>query len=293
VVKIVEFSEFNKWLAEPAAARRPLVFGVLNATPDSFSDGGQFSDAESAADFAARLINDGADCIDCGGESTRPGAGPVSADEQIRRVIPVIRMIRQRSDVVISIDTTSAAVAAAALDAGAEVINDISAGRFDAEMLALTSRRGVPIILMHMQGTPATMQNAPVYQNVTAEVAQFLIERRDAAVAAGIRRENILLDPGIGFGKTVSHDLQLLRDTRELAGLGHPLVVGVSRKKFIGRILEEPDPKQRVFGTAAAVAYTVANGAAAVRVHDVGPITQVVRMTRAISRGKTPEFLKE
>jgi len=289
----VNFEEFNNWLVEPAGRRSPLIFGVVNATPDSFSDGGQFSTPESAADFAARLINDGADCIDCGGESTRPGSEPVTPDEQIGRVVPVIRLIRQRSPVVISIDTTSAAVAAAALDAGAQIINDISAGRFDAEMFPLTSRRQRPIILMHMQGTPATMQNAPTYQNVTAEVAQFLIERRNAAVAAGVAPHHILFDPGIGFGKTISHDLQLLRDTSQLASLGYPLVVGVSRKKFIGRILSEPDPKQRVFGTAAAVAYSVANGAAAVRVHDVGPISQVVRMTRAISTGKTPDFLKE
>jgi dihydropteroate synthase len=184
--------------------------------------------------------------------------------------------------VVMSIDTTNAAVAGAALDAGVQVINDISAGRFDSEMFPLAAGRNSPIILMHMLGTPATMQDNPVYQNVTTEVAQFLTERRDAALAAGIARDHILLDPGIGFGKRQSHDLQLLRETSELAALGHPLVVGVSRKRFIGQITGQTDPKQRLFGTAAAVAYTVANGAAVVRVHDVGPIAQVVRVIRAI-----------
>jgi dihydropteroate synthase len=290
----VNLAEFNKWLAETAeTGRTPLLMGVINATPDSFSDGGQFPTPQAAADRALALIAEGADWIDIGGESTRPGALPISANEQIRRTIPVIRLIRERSQTLISIDTTSATVAESALDAGADVVNDISAGRFDAHMFPLSSARRAPMILMHMRGTPATMQNDTVYADVTAEVAQFLIERREAALAAGIPQHHILLDPGIGFAKTPTQDLQLLRDTSRLAALGQPLVVGVSRKKFIGRILSEPDPQKRLFGTTAAVAYSVANGASVLRVHDIGPISQVVRTIRAICSGKTADFLKE
>ena len=292
--KILNFGEFNNWLSPgPGPNGRALVIGVLNTTPDSFSDGGQFPTPEAAADFAVQMGADGADWIDIGGESTRPGSQPVSTDEQIRRVLPVIQLLRRRSPILISIDTTSSVVAQAALEGGANVINDISAGRDDPQMFALAARRQAPIILMHRLGTSADMQVNPVYQNVTREVSQFLSQRRDEAVRAGIIPTRILLDPGIGFGKTVSHNLQLLRDTSILARLGHPLVVGPSRKWFIGQITGQPKPEDRLFGTATAVALAIANGAAAVRVHDVGPIAQVVRMARAISTGKTPEFLKE
>jgi dihydropteroate synthase len=273
-------TEFSEWLSDPS--RTPLVMGVLNVTPDSFSDGGRFATADAAVAQAEAMVAAGADLIDVGGESTRPGSLPVAPDEQIERVVPAIRRIANLP-VTLSIDTTRAAVAEAALDAGAAVVNDISAGRDDAAaMFPLVARRGVPLVLMHMQGTPATMQDAPVYADVVAETIAFLRERVAAAQAAGIELGRILLDPGIGFGKTQAHNLELLRRQREFLALGRPLVIGTSRKGFIGRITGEPEPARRLFGTAASVALAVANGAAIVRVHDVGPMVQVVRMTRAI-----------
>ena len=275
-------SEFSQWLTDPN--RRPLVMGVLNVTPDSFSDGGKFATPDAAVAQAQAMVDAGADMIDVGGESTRPGSSPVSADEQIRRVVPVIRQIANLP-VTISIDTTRAPVAEAALDAGAAVVNDISAGRDDADMLPLVARRGVPVVLMHMQGTPQTMQDAPSYQDVVAETIAFLRDRVSAAQAVGVELSKILLDPGIGFGKTMEHNLTLLRRQREFLSLGRPVVIGTSRKGFIGRITGEPEPSRRLFGTAASVSVSVANGAAVVRVHDVGPMVQVVRMTRAIIEG--------
>jgi len=274
-------SDFNLWLASDL--RPPLVMGVINLTPDSFSDGGRLAGPDEAVAYAEQLVDAGADLLDVGGESTRPGALPVAPQEQIRRTIGAIAAIRRRRDVVISIDTTSALVAQQAVDCGASVVNDVSAGRGDAEMFPLIARRRLAVILMHMQGDPRTMQLAPSYRNVTAEVSAFLLDRRDRAVDAGIERGRILLDPGIGFGKTTAHDLRLLRDTAVLAKLGHPLVVGPSRKRVVGEITGQQRPDQRVFGTAAVVAWCIANGAAVVRVHDVGPISQVVRMIRAIS----------
>jgi dihydropteroate synthase len=257
--------------------------GVLNVTPDSFSDGGHFYGTDAAVTRAEAMAAEGADLIDVGGESTRPGSLPVEPAEQVRRVVPVLRALAGRGlNVTLSVDTTRSTVAAAALDEGAHLINDVSAGRDDPAMLALVARKKCPIVLMHMQGTPATMQVAPKYEDVVAEVAASLRERAQAAVAAGVAPERVLLDPGIGFGKDVGHNLQLLRRLRELARLGWPLVVGTSRKGFIGKILGQPDPQQRVFGTAATVAWAVANGAAVVRVHDVGPMSQVLRMVRAI-----------
>lgn len=275
-------SEFNLWLRQPLTVRRPLIMGVLNVTPDSFSDGGRFQAPPAAADFSAQMISAGADWIDIGGESTRPGSQPVSGEEQIRRVLPALKLIRSATNAVISVDTTSSQVAQAALDAGADCINDVSAGRNDSQMFSLAAGRGAAIILMHMQGTPATMQDHPTYRDVTAEVAQFLIGRKDMAVKAGISSDRILLDPGIGFGKTVSHNLQLLRDTLVLANLGSPLVVGPSRKSFIAKITGETRPEERVFATAGAIAWCVANRAGVVRVHDVGPIAQVIKMISAI-----------
>jgi dihydropteroate synthase len=258
--------------------------GVLNVTPDSFSDGGRFATADAAVAQAEAMAAAGADLIDVGGESTRPGSLPVAPDEQVKRVVPVIQRIA-RLPVTISIDTTRAPVAEAALDAGAAVINDISAGRDDAAMLPLVARRGVPVVLMHMQGTPLTMQDAPSYSDVVAETIAFLRERVAAAQAVGIELEKILLDPGIGFGKAQAHNLELLRRQREFLALGRPVVIGTNRKGFIGRITGEAEPSRRLFGTAASVALAVANGAAIVRVHDVGPMVQVVRMTRAIIAG--------
>ncbi|MGD0139299.1 MAG: dihydropteroate synthase [Tepidisphaeraceae bacterium] len=281
-------SGLNLWLGSDL--RPPLVMGVINLTPDSFSDGGRLSGPDQAADYAQQLVDAGADWLDVGGESTRPGALVVPPQEQIRRTIPAIAAIRRRLDVVISIDTTNAQVAQQAVDSGANVVNDVSAGRNDPEMIPLVARLRLPVVLMHMQGDPQTMQLAPSYRDVTAEVSAFLLHRRDQAVLAGIDPGRILLDPGIGFGKTTAHDLQLLRDTSALAKLGHPLLVGPSRKRFIGEITGERRPDQRVFGTAAVVAWCVADGAAVVRVHDVGPISQVVRMIRAISSQNKPRI---
>ena len=273
-------TQFDRWLADPH--RRPLVMGVLNVTPDSFSDGGRFAQRDAAIAQAEAMAAAGAELIDIGGESTRPGSDPVPSDEQVRRVVPVLQALRGRLPVLFSIDTTRGEVAEAALDAGASIVNDISGGRDDADMLPLVAARRVPVVLMHMQGSPKTMQLDPRYADVVTEVGQFLHQRLAAAVAAGIDARRVLFDPGIGFGKAVEHNLQLLRGTRALSDLGRPLVVGASRKGFIGRITDEPEPRQRLFGTAATVAWAVANGAAVVRVHDVRPMKQVVRMTRAI-----------
>lgn len=271
--------ELSSWLHNPR--RPPLLMGVLNVTPDSFSDGGRYLDPAAAERRVMEMIAEGADWIDVGGESTRPGSQPVAESEQVRRVLPAIRAAVARN-VVVSVDTTRGAVAEAALDAGASLVNDISAGRDDATMLPLVARRRAAIVLMHMRGTPATMQQAPWYEDVVEEVLGFLRARRDAALAAGIDGARILLDPGIGFGKTTEHNLALLRALRRFAALGPPLLVGTSRKRFIGEVTEQPDPSRRLLGTAATVAWSIANGAAVVRVHDVQEMRQVLRMTEAM-----------
>jgi len=274
--------DFDKWLLAPVESRRPLVMGVLNVTPDSFSDGGKYAAPDAAVARAQALADEGADLLDIGGESTRPGSDPVDDDEQIRRVIPVLKTIAHRLPVVFSVDTTRAAVAEVALDAGAHLINDISAGRDDGHMFSLAARKRAPIALMHMLDRPKTMQSSPRYEDVTAEVAGFLNERLIEAGIRGVDPQRILLDPGIGFGKTTSHNLELLRRLRELTVLGRPIVIGASRKRFIGQITGVDEPEERQFGTAATVAWTIANGAGIVRVHDVGPMVQVVRMIAAI-----------
>ncbi|MDQ3441465.1 MAG: dihydropteroate synthase [Planctomycetota bacterium] len=275
---------FEQWLRSPN--RPALVMGVLNVTPDSFSDGGRFAARDAAVAHAIEMVEAGAAMIDVGGESTRPGSQPVPENEQIRRVVPVIEEITRRGvDVTVSIDTTRAAVARAALDAGACLVNDISAGRDDAGMFPLVAARGTPIVLMHMRGTPATMQDNPTYDDVTRETIEFLRERIAVAEQAGVAPHRVLVDPGIGFGKTMDHNLELLRRQSELGALGRPVVIGASRKGFIGRITNEPEPSRRLFGTAACVAWSVANGAAIVRVHDVGAMNQAVRMTEAIRSG--------
>jgi len=276
-------SQFQSWVN--LSDRPPLVMGVLNVTPDSFSDGGKFASSEAAIEHARAMARDGAAILDIGGESTRPGSQAVEADEQIRRILPVIKAIAGRVDVMLSVDTTRAAVAEAALDAGCYLVNDISGGRDDEGMLPLVARRKAPIVLMHMQGTPATMQKAPVYTDVAGEVASFLRERVAAARALGIEAERILIDPGIGFGKTMGHNLELIRRLGELKAVGRPIVAGVSRKGFIGTITGEEVPANRLFGTAASVAWCIMQGASIVRVHDVRPMVQVVQMIRAIREG--------
>ncbi len=277
--------EFDTWLTDPQ--RRTLVMGVLNVTPDSFSDGGKYLSLPAALAGAEAMAAEGADLLDVGGESTRPGSDPVDDDEQIRRVVPVISQVAKRLGVVISVDTTRASVARAALDAGAHVVNDISAGRDDPDLFPLVARRRAPLVLMHMQGRPKTMQLQPHYDDVVAEVSGFLNDRLITAGIHGVDTDRILLDPGIGFGKATAHNLELLRRLMELSVLGRPIVIGTSRKRFVGEISGDLDAPadQRLFGTAATVAWAVANGAGVVRVHDVGPMRRVVRTIDAILSG--------
>jgi dihydropteroate synthase len=276
-------SEFDIWL-DDSGKRRPLVMGILNVTPDSFSDGGLFT-GDGAIAHAQEMANAGADLIDIGGESTRPGAVPVDAPEQLRRILPVLEGIRRIGlRIAVSIDTRSAQVAQASLDAGATIVNDVSAGRHDPQMLATVGRYRASLILMHMQGEPQTMQVSPAYGDVAGEVAEFLHERLEAAVDAGVHLGRILLDPGIGFGKSDEHDLQLLRELDRVQSLGRPVVVGVSRKRIIGTITRQAKAANRVFGTAAAVGWSIAHGADIVRVHDVEAMRDVVNATWAIAR---------
>ena len=273
--------------------RQPLVMGVLNITPDSFSDGGKFTDASHAAAAAAEMVAAGADLLDIGGESTRPGSSPVDVAEQVRRVVPVICAIRdafQTSPILISIDTTRAEVASAALDAGANLVNDISAGRNDADMLPLIARRRVPVILMHMQGTPATMQQNPHYDDVITEVMCFFQERLQVCADLGIAAACVVLDPGIGFGKTAAHNAELLARLDEVLTLGRPICLGVSRKGFLGRLLAR-DIGERLAGSLAVVCDALQQQSAQLfRVHDVGPTRDVLRVltTLADLREKRP-----
>jgi len=265
---------------------RPLVMGVLNVTPDSFSDGGEFFSPDAARRQAEQLVADGAELIDIGGESTRPGSESVPADEQLRRILPAIEAVRRVSNSVsISVDTRLGAVADAALDAGADLVNDISALRDDVDLARVVAKRRVPIVLMHMKGRPATMQQAPTYADVVSEIASFLQDRIEAAQQAGIDRERIIIDPGIGFGKTTQHNLTILRELAALLELGRPVLVGPSRKRFIGQVLEIDEPKRRQWGTAAVVACAVSAGVHIVRVHDVGVMRQVMKVSWAIRQG--------
>ncbi|MBN2027151.1 MAG: dihydropteroate synthase [Actinobacteria bacterium] len=260
---------------------RTLIMGVVNVTPDSFSDGGRFFDAKTAIDHALRLEEEGADILDIGGESTRPGSDFITLDEELRRVMPVIEGIVGRIDTPVSIDTTKAEVARQALQAGCAMVNEISAMRLDPEMLPLVVDKKVPFCLMHMQGMPKDMQVEPHYDDVIGEVASFLRERAEAAVEAGADTSNIMVDPGIGFGKTLEHNLEIIRRLSELRSLGYTLLLGTSRKSFIGRILDLPED-ERVEGTAASVAVGIANGADIVRVHDVKEMVRTVRVADAI-----------
>jgi dihydropteroate synthase len=258
----------------------PKLMGVVNVTPDSFSDGGLYLDPAAAIAHGEELIRDGADILDIGGESMRPGAEPVSEEEELRRVLPVVAGLAG-GGAPISIDTSKAAVAVAALDAGAEVVNDVTALRGDPGMAAVCAERGATVILMHMRGEPRTMQVDPRYDDVVAEVAGFLAERIEAAVAAGIEEERIWLDPGIGFGKTVEHNLELLRRLGELRRLGRPLVVGTSRKSFIGKLDTSP-AGERLGGTVASTILAAAEGAEVLRVHDVAEVRQALTVASAV-----------
>lgn len=263
-------------------ANTPLIMGVVNVTPDSFSDGGRFLDEAAAVSHGLQLLAEGADLFDVGGESTRPGAEPVSEAEEIRRVVPVIRGLRARTDLPVSIDTFKPAVARAAVEAGADIWNDVTALRGDGSLEA-AAELGCRVVLMHMLGEPRTMQDDPRYDDVVSEVATFLLDRAEAAMAAGVRHDNIWFDPGIGFGKTLDHNLDLLRHLDRIVGLGFPVLLGVSRKRFIQAL--DPDaasPDDRLGGSLAAAMVGAKAGVAALRVHDVRETVQAVRVWSAV-----------
>ena len=269
----------------PWVGTRPRVIGILNLTPDSFSDGGRLTTVEDALRAAGRMLAQGADGLDLGGQSTRPGANDVGPQEEARRVLPAMAAIRAaHPEAILSVDTFRAPVAAAALEAGADWINDVGGGRRDPAILKVVAAASCPYVLMHSRGDSTSMDELAVYGDVVQEVRQELLEGSGRAMAAGIRRERLIWDPGLGFAKTTEQNLELLRRLSELAGDGFPVLVGPSRKRFIGAVLEEPRPRARLWGTAAVCGQAIAAGAAILRVHDVGPIVQVVRMA-AVLRG--------
>jgi dihydropteroate synthase len=263
---------------------RTYLMGILNVTPDSFSDGGEFASLETALNQAREMIAHGVDIIDLGGESTRPHAAAVTATEELQRVIPIIEQLRQESEIPISIDTTKAIVAQKAIAAGADIVNDISGGTFDPQMFSTVAQLNVPIVLMHIRGNPQTMQSLTDYQDVVAEVAEFLTNQVQQAIASGIDRSKIMIDPGIGFAKKAKQSLELLQRLAELKALSLPILVGVSRKSFMTPILHQDDPKARIWGTAAACYGAIARGADVLRVHDVKQMYDVCRVADAIER---------
>lgn len=265
---------------------RTYLMGVINVTPDSFSDGGQFNSVEAAVAQAQRMVQAGVDILDIGGQSTRPGAAQISLEEELERTIPVIEAIcRNVSDrVTLSIDTTRVAVARSAIAAGANWLNDISGGTYEPEMLTLPGELNCPIVLMHLRGTPETMQSLTDYDDLMGELVTCLGAQAQKVIDAGAQPEQIILDPGIGFAKTYEQNIEILRQLPKLRALGYPLLVGPSRKSFIGQILDQPDPKQRVWGTAAACCGAIASGADILRVHDVAEMRDVCRVADAIWR---------
>jgi dihydropteroate synthase len=271
-----------------AHGERPLVMGIVNATPDSFYPESRRATREAAVAAARHMIAAGADILDIGGESTRPGSDPVEASEERERVVPVIEAVRAESGIPMSVDTRKAAVAEAALDAGAGIVNDVSGLRDDPALAPLVAARGVPVVIMHMQGTPATMQHNPHYEDTVADILEVLRARMDAAEAAGIARERIIVDPGIGFGKTVADNLRILREvSRFRRELGAPVLIGLSRKSFIGKVAAgegEPLPvEERLAGTLACHAWVAERGADILRVHDVAETVQLLAMLAAIA----------
>ena len=272
----------------PLRGPGPFLFGILNVTPDSFSDGGDFLDPEAAARHAMTMLDEGADAVDVGGESTRPGSEPVPEDEERRRVVPVIRKILEsRPDTAVSVDTYHAATAEAALEAGARIVNDVTALRGDPRMAALVAEAGCPVVLMHMLGEPKTMQKEPRYDDVVREVRDFLAERAEHAVSAGVGPESVVIDPGIGFGKTLEHNLSLLRRLDSIVDLGFPVWVGASRKRFIGGITGVEEAKDRVFGTVATTVLAYERGATLFRVHDVRANRDALAVTGAVLAAET------
>ena len=271
---------FQDWCLDPK--RKTLVMGIVNVTPDSFSDGGKFFSPEVAIRHASKLITQGADIIDIGGESTRPGAEQVSEPEELKRVIPVIEKIRtDNPTILISIDTTKASVAKHAVEAGADIINDVSGLSFDNNMIGIVESFNIPVVIMHMKGNPQNMQLNPEYKDIVNEILDFFKMKIKIAIQSGINRSMIILDPGIGFGKTVEHNFELLSRLNEFNVLELPIMIGPSRKSFIGITLDLP-PEDRVEGTAAAVSAGVMNGASIVRVHDVKSMKRVVRIIEKV-----------
>ncbi len=267
-------------------SKKTYVMGILNVTPDSFSDGGLFFDQPAAIRRALQMVEDGADIIDIGGESTRPGSEPVPIEEELKRSIPVIKAVVKEIDIPVSIDTYKADVAKSALDAGASMVNDISGFRFDPEMSCIIAEYKVPAVVMHIKGTPKDMQTHPVYEALIPEILDYLRQSIRLASDAGIPGGLMIIDPGIGFGKTFDQNLSIINNLRDFALLEKPLMVGVSRKTFIGKILGDAPPNQRLEGTAAAVAIAIQNGANIIRVHDVKEMVRVAKVADAIKREK-------
>lgn len=255
--------------------------GVINVTPDSFSDGGFYLDKDKAVERGSELVSEGSDIIDIGGESSRPGSDPISKKEEMGRVIPVISELRKRTDLLISVDTTKSEVAQAALDAGADIINDISSFRLDPKMMTLVAQKEIPVVLMHMKDTPKTMQINPQYEDLLKEVKEFLKEKLEEAQAHGIKREKMIIDPGIGFGKRSKDNLTLINNLHFLEELDRPILVGISRKSFIGKILNLP-PQERLEGTIASAILSLIHGAHILRVHDVEAVKRAVLVAEAI-----------
>ncbi|MDP9410134.1 MAG: dihydropteroate synthase [Actinomycetota bacterium] len=263
----------------------PVLVGILNVTPDSFSDGGAFFDPEAAAARAATMLDEGARVVDVGGESTRPGSDPVSPDEEVLRVVPVIeRLAAERPGAMVSVDTYRAATAEAALRAGAGVVNDVTALRGDPRMAPLVAEAGCPVVLMHMKGEPKTMQREPRYDDVVREVRDFLAERAEFALSAGVRPGNVIVDPGIGFGKNLEHNLELLRGLDAIVELGFPVLIGASRKSFLGKITGVQEASERVFGTVATSVVAYGRGATLFRVHDVRANREALAVAEAVGR---------
>jgi dihydropteroate synthase len=266
---------------------RTYIMGILNVTPDSFSDGGRFQTVNAAIDRSIQMVAAGVDIIDIGGESAKPGAAAVDERTELERAIPVIEAIRQHpaiQDIPISIDTTKAAVAEAAIRAGADIINDVSGGNFDPQMLETVARLNVPYIMMHMRGTPKTMQQMTDYVDVVGEILAYFQTQIDRAIAAGVDRSQIIIDPGIGFAKTYQQSIELIRQLDKFHSLELPLLVGVSRKSFIGKILDQPDPDRRLWGTAAACCAAIDRGVDILRVHDVAEMVDVCRVADVMFR---------
>lgn len=261
--------------------QKTWLMGIINVTPDSFSDGGLYFNKKKAVDRGLELAEEGANIIDIGGESTRPGSDFISTEEELMRTVPVISALRKKTDVLISVDTTKSEVAEAALGEGADIINDISSFRFDPKMLSLAAQKDIPVILMHMKGTPKNMQLNPFYEDLLAEIRGFLEERIATAQAYGIKKEKIIIDPGIGFGKSFKDNLTLIKSLKFLEPIDRPILIGISRKSFIGKILSLP-PQERTEGTIASAVLSIINGAHILRVHDVEAVKRAVLVTEAI-----------